>query len=340
MMPIYAVPKPGSTYLRLVNDHSAGPYSLNSMINHSLVTSHPLDNLHQLGDMLLNLHILTPGLDLVMWKSDIVEAYLMCPMHLMWQIKQAVRIDSEYYIDRANCFGSSASFAIFVSVNSLIAWIAKNDCGVSSLITYVDDSSGPAVATDKTYYGPYNTSLPSPQVALLRLWDELGIPHKPKKQVHGSPLPIISIDVNPNNLTFTLPDLAHKRLITELETWTSSSSTRFRLHWWQKLGGWINWALNVFPDLRPCLNAFYSKIAGKSQALLYVRINNDVRNDFIWAPSMLELLPPVRLLHSLAWTQSESSLPCPTYSWRNPGGIPVFLVGLLARTNRDCLLNL
>ena len=67
-MPIYAVPKPGSTDLRLVNDHSAGPYALNSMINHSLVTGYPLDNLHQLGDMLLDLHVLTPGLDLVMWK--------------------------------------------------------------------------------------------------------------------------------------------------------------------------------------------------------------------------------------------------------------------------------
>ena len=115
-MPIYAVPKPGSTDLRLVNDHSAGPYSLNSMIDHSLVTGYPLDNLHQLGNMLLSLHDLTPGLDVVMWKSDIAEAYCMCPMHLMWQIKQAVCIDGEYYIDHANCFGSSASFAIFVSV--------------------------------------------------------------------------------------------------------------------------------------------------------------------------------------------------------------------------------
>jgi hypothetical protein len=104
------------------------------------------------------------------------------------------------------------------------------------------------------------------------------------------------------------PDLARKRLISELETWTSPSTTRFRLRWWQKLGGWINWALNVFPDLRPCLNAFYSKLAGKSQASLYVRINNDVRNDFIWALSMLELLPPVHLLHSLTWTQSNADV--------------------------------
>ena len=156
-----------------------------------------------------------------MWKSDIAEAYRMCPMHPLWEIKQAVQIDGDYYIDRANCFGSSASFAIFVSVNSLVAWIAKKDRGVSSLITYVDNSSGPAVVGDVLYYEPYQTFFPSPQVLLLRLWDELGIPHKSKKQVHGSTLPIIGIEVDPNTSPFTLPDIARKRLTSELETWVS-----------------------------------------------------------------------------------------------------------------------
>jgi len=236
-MPIYAVPKPGSTDLHLVNDHRAGPFSLNSMIDHDLITGYPLDNLHQLGHMLLDLHDLMPGLDLIMWKSDIAEAYRMCPMHPLWQIKQAVHVDGNYYIDRANCFGSSASFAIFISVNSLIAWIAKKDQGITSLITYVDDSSGPAVAGDVLYYEPYSSLLPSPQTILLRLWDELGVPHKMKKQVSGSPLPIIGIDVDPNALTFTLPDAARQRLVAELETWVSDKTTRFRLRCWQKLAG-------------------------------------------------------------------------------------------------------
>lgn len=91
------------------------------MINHNLVTGHSLDNLHQLGHMLLDLHELMPSLDLVMWKSNIAEAYRMCPLHPLWQIKQAVCVDREYYIDCANCFGSSTSFTIFVAVNSLIA---------------------------------------------------------------------------------------------------------------------------------------------------------------------------------------------------------------------------
>jgi hypothetical protein len=53
---------------------------------------------------------------------------------------------------------------------------------------------------------------------------------------------------------------------------------------------------------------FYSKIAGKIQSSLYVRINNDVWADFLWALQMLKSLPPVRLLHSLKWTVSEASM--------------------------------
>jgi hypothetical protein len=54
-MPIHAVPKPHSEDLRLINNHSAGSFSLNGMIDHSQVTGFPLDNLCHLGEMLLDI---------------------------------------------------------------------------------------------------------------------------------------------------------------------------------------------------------------------------------------------------------------------------------------------
>jgi len=39
----------------------------------------------------------------------------------------------------------------------------------------------------------------------------------------------------------------------------------------------------------------------------------------------------------VAWVTFSSSLPCPTYSWRNPGGIPVFLVGIPGFLQELCL---
>ena len=100
-MPMYAVPKPGSTELRLVVDHSAGAFSLNSMIHHDSVTGFPLNNLVHLGEMLIQEHNTRPDLpgELVVWKSDIADAYRLCPMHPCWQIKQAVHIEGKYYID-------------------------------------------------------------------------------------------------------------------------------------------------------------------------------------------------------------------------------------------------
>lgn len=56
---------------------------------------------------------------------------------------------------------------------------------------------------------------------LLDLWDELGIPHKQKKQVHGSPLTIIGINVDPNSMTFTLPPAAKQHLIDKLKLWST-----------------------------------------------------------------------------------------------------------------------
>ena len=52
-MAIHAVPKPHSSDLRLVTNHSAGIYSLNSMIKREDICGYPLDNMTHLGEMLL-----------------------------------------------------------------------------------------------------------------------------------------------------------------------------------------------------------------------------------------------------------------------------------------------
>ncbi|KAJ7117925.1 hypothetical protein C8R43DRAFT_830931, partial [Mycena crocata] len=48
-MPIHAVPKPQSEKLRLVVNHKAGKYSLNSMILRESIMGFPLDTLKNLG---------------------------------------------------------------------------------------------------------------------------------------------------------------------------------------------------------------------------------------------------------------------------------------------------
>ena len=98
-MPIYAVPKPDATDYHLVTDQSCGKFSLNSMIMHTKVTGYPFDNMVHFGEMLMDLERREPGKQHVVWKSDIVEAYRIIPMHPHWQIKQINTIDGVHHID-------------------------------------------------------------------------------------------------------------------------------------------------------------------------------------------------------------------------------------------------
>jgi hypothetical protein len=291
-MPIHAVPKPHSTDLRLVTDHSAGPYSLNNMIDHSQVTGFPLDNVLHLGKMLLDVRRSIGNVPLTLWKSDIAEAYRLLPMSPFWQLKQVVTVDGQHFVDRNLAFGSSGSPGIFISFNSLVAWIAKNVKGINYISNYVDDSSGCNLHGDVTHYTPYNVDLPTHQACLLQLWDDLGIPHKPHKQVSGSPLTIIGIQVDPNYMTLTLSDTARTLLIDELRLWTAkpskTSSGSLKLKHWQRVAGWFNWALNVYPLLRPALNNVYAKIGGKENREQRVYINNAIRDDLSWAINHLD----------------------------------------------------
>ena len=71
---------------------------------------------------------------------------------------------------------------------------------------------------------------------LLSLWDELGIPHCEPKQIHGPEIPIIRINVDVNELPFTLTAGAKDKLIEELQWWCKPGRKEKLCRWYQ-VGG-------------------------------------------------------------------------------------------------------
>jgi hypothetical protein len=138
-------------------------------------------------------------------------------MSPFWQLKQTITIDGNCYIDHNLAFGSSGSPGIFISFNSLVAWIAKHIKGIEYISRYVDDSSGCNLFGNVAHYYPYDANLLSDQFKLLLLWDKLSISYKHHKQVHGSPLTIIGIQVDPNAMELTLPNASKTQLLNKLK---------------------------------------------------------------------------------------------------------------------------
>ena len=53
------------------------------------------------------------------------------------------------------------------------------------------------------------------------------------------------------------------------------------------MGGWMNWALNVYPRIRPALNHFYPKLKGRQDLTSLIWVNNNIHEDFTWAVGLL-----------------------------------------------------
>ena len=73
--PVHAIPKPRSEKLRLVNDHSAGEFSLNSMIAREDIIGAKMDSISDLIGSLLRYRKAYPDMPLVLFKSDVSAAY-------------------------------------------------------------------------------------------------------------------------------------------------------------------------------------------------------------------------------------------------------------------------
>ena len=215
--PIHAVPKHGSSDLCMVTDQSASKFSLNSMIARDHIKAYPLDNMNHLGEQLLYFHRLFSDEPLMLFKLDVGEAYCLIPVHPLWQIKQINTINGSHFVDQCNAFGGHASGSIWISVNRLVTWIARYVKKIPRLLVYSDNSYLVVKASSLVMYKPFNKFMPADQVALMNLWTELGIPFKEKKQVFGTPLTIIGIEIDPNALTFTLPESKHLELLLEID---------------------------------------------------------------------------------------------------------------------------
>ena len=255
--PVHTIDKPVTTTFHLINDQSAGEFSPNSMIDSEDVTGTCMDRIKSHG---ASLHAFRKAegddVELIMWKSDIEAAYRNLWLAKEWQIKQTVTVGSICYVDHRNCFGNCASYKVFISFTSLVAWIAEQVNGIPHVKAYSDDNASFDVVGNILYYEPYQPYFPTKQTRLLCLWDELNIPHAEKKQIYGPRVPFVGFDVDPNAMTISINDEHQTKLFEQVTTFAKPGK-RHTLREFQSLTGYINWSLAIFPLLKPCLSTMY-----------------------------------------------------------------------------------
>lgn len=211
-----------------------------------------------------------------------------------------VKINGTYNVDHNNNFGSRAGGGLWGKVFSLVMWIAIFVFHLIDLLAYVDDVFSWDEAGNLVWYSRYGRSLPAKQASFLRVLDLLNVPHDDEKQLWGPVLPIIGFVVDTEKMSITMPADAKADLVASIRLFAIAGK-RFPLSHFQQLAGWINWALNVYPRLRPGLCVMYEKMAGKSKPSASLRVSKALCRELVWLANHMESSDGVFLMDSVEW---------------------------------------
>ncbi|KAJ7031754.1 hypothetical protein C8F04DRAFT_959875 [Mycena alexandri] len=193
----------------------------------------------------------------------------------------------------------------------LVVWIANRRKSTPGFV-YIDDNFSAMVGKAMTFYPRYQRLFPTDQAELLELWNILRVDHELGKQVFGRVLVIIGFEVDANTMTFTMPQSKLTELLAGLKEFTAASSSkrlpRHPLLRFMEIAGWVNWAFNVYPLLKPALSHLYEKIGGKSNLKALVYVNHGIARDLVWFRGHVRNSAGVHILESLDWDVHEADV--------------------------------
>ena len=221
----------------------------------------------------------------------------------------------------------------------LVLWIAIFMRSIRDLFGYIDDNFSFDEEGNVTWYEPNRCYYPSKQTKLLKLWDEISLPHEKAKQEYGPTLRIIGFMVDPNKMRVSMDDEDKNKLLEHVTSFvaTAPGGTRRTLREFQQLAGWINWSFNVFPMLKPALSNVYAKIGGKCQSHAKIFVSRAIVRDLCWFHSYVLRSDGIYLFEDVNWNNEQADLT--VYSDACMSSLAFFIENFLAGYQCSVPLN-
>lgn len=87
----------------------------------------------------------------------------------------------------------------------------------------------------------------------------------------------------------------------------AGNGRRHSLRQFMQMAGWINWALNIFPLLKPALSGLFGKIRGKQRPDALIYVNKQIRFELSWFASHARQSDGILIMESIAWRPVDAN---------------------------------
>ena len=117
-------------------------------------------------------------------------------------------------------------------------------------------------------------------------------------------------------MTITMPPQSHADLVDAVQAFATPAWQQ-SLHNFQRLAGWMNWALNSYPLLHPGMSSLHAKVSGKSEPHQLIWVSVTICQELSWFTKRVEKSDSVHMLYSCQWEPADANLTifcdaCPT----------------------------
>ena len=149
---------------------------------------------------------------------------------------------------------------------------------------------------------------PCQQVQLLLLWEAISCPFEDCKQEHGEALKIIGFWVDINAGSISLSPQSISDIVMKIELFLATPTCAPTLRSWQRLGGHLNWMLNVLPWGHPALTKLYRKTSRKTWSHCGIHINAAVVADLTWLKNIIRSAIGIHLTDTGLWSDNAADM--------------------------------
>lgn len=246
--PLGVVPKPRSDKFRTINHLS---FPIGTSINDGIGGQHLYTHYN-------NYDAITPWLREYGSKAwlagvDVENVFRIIPVHPVDIALQGIQFEGIYYLDLQLVFGCKSSPVIFNTFAALWNWIFVHHGRIRCLQHYLDDF---ILVTG-------NQKAANLSMNIMKLIaNKIQLPLKKAKEVPPTQIMThLGIAINTITMTFSIPEDRVKNICSELDTWSKHKYKTLGEFW--SLAGWLIWACTIIPTLRPFIQPFFQRIAGK-----------------------------------------------------------------------------